>query len=79
MNEGSSDERIVVCSNVLVLFVFVCVRSRRRSVGGCIKYTTRIYLRRPSSSSSSSSPVAIDGVGNVPQDAVRGRGEDGDD
>ena len=77
MNEGSSDERIVVCSNVLVLFVFVCVRSRRRSVGGCIKYTTRIYLRRPSSSSSS--PVAIDGVGNVPQDAVRGRGEDGDD
>ena len=36
MNEGSSDERIVVCSNVLVLFVFVCVRSRsrRRSVGG---------------------------------------------
>lgn len=78
MNEGSSDERIVVCSNVLVLFVFVCVRSRRRSVGGCIKYTTRIYLRRPSSSSSSS-PVAIDGVGNVPQDAVRGRGEDGDD
>ena len=46
--------------------------------GGCIKYTTRIYLRRPSSSSSSS-PVAIDGVGNVPQDAVRGRGEDGDD
>ena len=77
MNEGSSDERIVVCSNVLVLFVFVCVRSRRRSVGGCIKYTTHIYLRRPSSSSSS--PVAIDGVGNVPQDAVRGRGEDGDD
>ena len=71
------DERIV-CSNVLVLFVFVCVRSRRRSVGGCIKYTTHIYLRRPSSSSSSS-PVAIDGVGNVPQDAVRGRGEDGDD
>ena len=27
MNEGSSDERIVVCSNVLVLFVFVCVKT----------------------------------------------------
>ena len=57
-----------------------CLREeygRRSSVGGFIKYTTHIYLRRPSSSSSS--PVAIDGVGNVPQDAVRGRGEDGDD